>query len=74
MRNELRRNIAGKRRCFMESCWLIIFKNGNKVILSEKMYKERYLKETPREEVSSEEHWFSMEECIKKNPDIDVIG
>ncbi len=58
----------------MESCWLIIFKNGNKVILSEKMYKERYLKETPREEVSSEEHWFSMEECIKKNPDIDVIG
>jgi hypothetical protein len=57
----------------MKSCWLIVFKNGNKVILSEAAYKERYLKETSREEVSSEEHWFLVDECIKNNPDIDVI-
>ena len=57
----------------MKSCWLIIFKNGNKVILSEAKYKDSYLNETPREEVSSEEHWFLMDECIKNNTDVDVI-
>ncbi len=57
----------------MKSCWLINFKNGDKVILSENMYKERYLKGTPRDTVSSEEHWFLMDECIKQNPDVDVI-
>lgn len=56
----------------MQSSWLINFKNGNKVILSEVAYK-KYDAETPKETVESEEHWFSMDICIKKNPDIDVI-
>ena len=56
----------------MKSCWLINFKNGNKVILSENAYK-KYKAETPKDDVESEEHWFTMEECIKKNSDVDVI-
>ncbi|CAM2999346.1 hypothetical protein HAHI6034_11100 [Hathewaya histolytica] len=56
----------------MESAWLINFKNGYKVILSESTYK-RYEKETPKEDVSSEHHWFSMDKCISKNPEIDVV-
>ncbi len=55
------------------SAWLINFKNGYKVILSEKMYIEKYKKETPIEDVESEEHWFLMSQCIEKNPDIDII-
>ena len=56
----------------MESAWLINFKTGYKVILSEKAYK-KYNKETPKETVNTEEHWFSMDNCIKQNPNIDLV-
>lgn len=42
------------------------------MILSENAYK-KYKAETPRDDVESEEHWFTMEMCIKKNSDVDVI-
>jgi hypothetical protein len=57
----------------MESAWLIRFKNGNKVILSEKVYKQKYLKETPKDAVKIEEHWFSVKDCIRENPDTDIL-
>jgi len=59
----------------MESCWVINFDNGNKIILSEKMYQryQRYLKETPKEDIVCEEHWFDMDKAIEKYPDVDVI-
>jgi tRNA A58 N-methylase Trm61 len=56
----------------MKSAWLINFKNGNKVILTEETYK-KYDKETSKEEVDTEEHWFSMEKCIKVNPNVDLV-
>ena len=56
----------------MKSAWLINFKNGNQVILSEKSYL-KYEKETPKEDVRSEEHWFDMEKCIVENQDLDLI-
>lgn len=56
----------------MKSAWLINFKNGNKVILSEKAYK-KYETETPKNTVEKEEHWFSMEQCIEENPNVDLI-
>ena len=58
---------------YHESCWLINFKNGYKVILSEKVYREKYKKETPVEDIESEEHWFLMSQCIEKNPDVDIL-
>ncbi len=57
----------------MESAWLINFKNGYKAILSEKVYDEKYQKETPKKDIESEEHWFNMKSCIEKNPDVDVF-
>jgi hypothetical protein len=57
----------------VKSCEVINFKNGFKIILSEKMYKEKYLKETPKEDVESEEHWFDMNRAIEKYPDVDLI-
>lgn len=56
----------------MESGWLIRFRNGYKVILSESSYK-KYERETPKEDVEVEEHWFSMDKCIEQNPEIDVV-
>lgn len=56
----------------MESGWVINFKNGNKVILSENAYK-KYQEETPKDTVETEEHWFSLDEAIKSNPNADVI-
>lgn len=56
----------------MKSGWIINFKNGTSVILNEKAYK-RYNKETPKEDVRSEEHWFVLENAIKENPDLDFI-
>lgn len=57
----------------MKSCWLINFKNGYKVILSEEMYNGKYKNETPVEDVESEEHWFSIERCIEKNSEVDLV-
>jgi uncharacterized protein YpbB len=59
----------------MESGWIINFKNGYRVILDEAAYKRLKtdaIKKEP-EEIRSEEHWFSIEEAIKKNPRIEII-
>lgn len=56
----------------LESGWLINFKNGHKVILSEKAYL-KYQEETPKEDVECEEHWFIIEHAFKKYPDLDLI-
>ncbi|WP_163243857.1 hypothetical protein [Clostridium sporogenes] len=48
-------------------------KSGYKVILTEKAYK-KYIKETPKEDIDSEQHWFILDKCIEKNPGIDVIN
>lgn len=56
----------------MKSGWIINFNNGYRVILSENAYR-KYEEETPKEDVISEEHWFNIEEAIRKNPDLDFI-
>ncbi|MEN2468208.1 hypothetical protein [Ornithinibacillus sp. JPR2-1] len=56
----------------MKSGWIINFKNGTRVILSERAYK-RYVKETPKQDVQSDEHWFDIEKARSKNPDLDYI-
>lgn len=56
----------------MESGWIINFKNGTSVILNENAYK-KYQKETPKKDVSSEEHWFILANAIKEHPDYDLI-
>lgn len=56
----------------MESGWIINFKNGTSIILNEKAYK-KYEKETPKEDVRSEEHWFSLKQAIKENPELELI-
>ena len=55
-----------------DSGWIINFKNGTRIILSENAYK-KYDKETPKEDVESEEHWFSLDDAIRKNPELDFI-
>ncbi len=56
----------------MKSAFVIIFKNGEKIMLSERAYK-RYEEETPKEDVYVEEHWFSLEDARKKYPEMDFI-
>jgi hypothetical protein len=56
----------------MRSGWKINFKNGYKVILTEKAY-EKYQKETPKEDVSTEEHWFILDDLLNTYPDLDFI-
>jgi len=56
----------------MDSGWIINFKNGTRIILTENSYK-RYENETPKEDVVSEEHWFSLDGAISKNPELDLI-
>lgn len=55
-----------------ESCWLINFKNGYKMILSEAEYL-KYKQKRNVEQIYTEEHWFIMDNCIKKNPSVEVI-
>lgn len=55
-----------------ESGWIINFKNGNRIILNEKAYL-KYQKETLKEDVRLEEHWFILNQAIESNPDLDLI-
>lgn len=55
-----------------ESGWIIEFKNGNRIILTESAYK-KYDKETPKEDVACEEHWFSLRDAVRKNPGLNFI-
>lgn len=56
----------------MESGWIINFKNDSSVILTEEAYK-KYAKNRDITKVSDEEHWFSIEDAKRKNPNLPVI-
>lgn len=56
----------------MKSGWIINFKNGTRILLNEKAY-EKYEKETPLEDVKTEEHWFNFDEAHRNNIEIDVV-
>lgn len=54
----------------MESGWVVNFKNGTRVAMTEEVYE---LMKVKLDEVISEEHWFSLEDATKKNPGIKLI-
>lgn len=54
----------------MESGWVINFKNGIRVAMDEETHKFMKIK---LDEITSEEHWFSLKDAIIKNPGIKLI-
>ena len=48
-----------------QSGWIINFKDGSKIALSENAY-EKYNVENNKKLVSSEEHWFDIQNAINK--------
>lgn len=56
----------------MESAWIINFKDGYRVLLSEEKYIT-HNKTTDQTKILYEEHWFSMDAAKAKNPDIFII-
>ena len=48
-----------------QSGWIINFKDGSKLALSENAY-EKYNEENNKKFVSSEEHWFDIQNGINK--------
>jgi len=51
----------------MTSCWLIRFKDGHKIIISEERYKEEVKRNWAGRERNCEEHWFDVRKCVKQN-------
>lgn len=58
----------------MESCWLIEFKNGYKVILSEYVYQKEQERNYNGQEVLCESHWFDYKTCRERNRGVLVVG
>ena len=58
----------------MESCWLIEFKDGDKMIISESIYQEENVRNFGGREVLCEQHWFDYETCRKRNRGVLVVG
>ena len=50
-----------------ESCWLIEFESGHKVILSEELYEAEVERNWAGDRVLYEAHWHDIEECRKRN-------
>ena len=55
----------------MDSGWIIKYKDGTGVILSENKFKE-YQETVDYSKVETEEHWFDIREAIKKNHWLEV--
>lgn len=54
----------------MESGWIVNFKNGTKVAMTEEVHGFMKVK---LDEIISEEHWFSLKDAIMENPGIKLI-
>ncbi len=57
----------------MESCWLIEFKDGCKMIISEELYKYELERNFADRKRVSEQHWFDFELCRKRNRGVRVF-
>lgn len=55
----------------LKSGWIINYKDGERVIMSEGSYKE-YESTVDIELVKSEEHWFNLELAIELNPNLKI--
>lgn len=58
----------------MESCWLIRFKDGYKMIISEELYKQEVDRNWSGKEREVEEHWFIYSQCREKNRGVPCFG
>jgi len=58
----------------MESCWLIEFKDGHKIIISEELYEKEEERNWVGRERVCEEHWFDIRKCRERNRGISVNG
>lgn len=55
-----------------DSGWIVNFKDGERIIFSENAYKfHRKIMNTS--EIESLEHWFSLDDAIRKNPGLEFI-
>lgn len=57
----------------MKSGWIINDKEGLSVILTESAYQRYSTESRVEEDIQSEEHWFSIEDAKRKNPNLTVI-
>ena len=58
----------------MESCWLIRFKDGHRMIISEELYKQEVARDWSGRARLVEEHWFDIKKCREKNQGIHYYG
>ena len=58
----------------IESCWLIEFKDGHKVIISEELYKQEVERNWAGRPRLVEEHWFDFRKCRERNSGVLCAG
>ena len=58
----------------LESCWLIEFDNGQKVIISEEVYEIETKRNWLGRKRTIEAHWFIYSQCKQRNPGIQCVG
>lgn len=56
----------------MDSGWVVNFKDGESVIMTEKAYAEHQLV-NDKALVETEDHYFDIREAIKKHPWLEVL-
>lgn len=56
------------------SCWLIEFTDGQKMIISEEYYLFEVTRNFAGKDVLVKEHWFDIVTCLKRNRGIPWYG
>ena len=69
------RNIRGVGGIIVsESCWLIEFEDGYKMIISEELYKMEVERNWGGRLIKCEAHWFDVSKCRSKNRGVAYFG
>lgn len=58
----------------MESCWLIEFEDGYKMIISEGLYNQELERNFAGRKTICHQHWFSLKTCRERNRGIPYFG
>lgn len=57
-----------------QSCWLIEFEDGYRIIISEERYKKEEEHNWAGKKILCKQHWFNARKCIERNRGVRAVS
>lgn len=56
-----------------QSCWLIEFEDGHKIIICEELYEKEEKRNWAGRAILCKQHWFNARKCVERNRGIKTV-